>query len=100
MGKGSKQRPTDYDKFASNFDAIFGKGNVKDYSDEDMGNEEESDDDEEDDRYYDYRCDTCGGLDRDDVYKISTVDHEPYGDRSVARISYEVFCNRCDSEVD
>jgi len=25
MGKGSKQRPTDYKKFSSNYDEIFGK---------------------------------------------------------------------------
>jgi hypothetical protein len=101
MGKGSKQRPTDFESFSANFDAIFGKGNVKDYSDEDVGKEEENDDDDdEDDRSYDYWCDTCNGLDSDDVYKVETVDHEPYGDRSVARVSYEVFCNQCGCEVE
>lgn len=25
VGKGSKQRPTDWDKFSKNFDEIFGK---------------------------------------------------------------------------
>ena len=29
-GKGSKQRPTDRQKFEENFERIFGKGKVKD----------------------------------------------------------------------
>ena len=100
MGKGSKQRPTDFESFSANFDAIFGKALVKDCFDEDIINEEESGDDDEDDRSYDYRCDTCGGLDSDDIYKVEIIDHEPYGDRSVARVSYEVFCNQCGCEVE
>jgi hypothetical protein len=28
-GKGDKQRPTDYEKFAENFEKIFGKPNEK-----------------------------------------------------------------------
>jgi hypothetical protein len=35
-GKGSAQRPTDSKKYADNFDAIFGKLNVNDHSDEDV----------------------------------------------------------------
>ena len=35
-GKGSAQRPTDPKKYADNFDAIFGKLNVNDHSDEDI----------------------------------------------------------------
>ncbi|WP_287010541.1 hypothetical protein [Alteromonas sp.] len=35
-GKGSAQRPTDSKKYGDNFDAIFGKLNVNDHSDEDI----------------------------------------------------------------
>ena len=35
-GKGSAQRPTDSKKYSDNFDAIFGKLNVNDHSDEDI----------------------------------------------------------------
>ena len=47
-GKGSGQRPTDSKKYADNFDAIFGKLNVNDHSDEDIEKDKLKDKKEED----------------------------------------------------
>ena len=42
-GKGSSPRPIpNPETFDSNWDAIFGKGNVKDHSDEDIEKEKKS----------------------------------------------------------
>lgn len=77
MGKGSKQRPTDHDVFSANFDAIF--GSKEEYT------------------YY-YECSNCGKLTRDEVSKYEVIDREPYGDRTVDRVSYEVTCDKCGSD--
>ena len=47
-GKGSGQRPTDPKKYADNFDAIFGKLNVNDHSEEDIEKDKLKDKKEED----------------------------------------------------
>ena len=53
MGKGSKQRPTNYDAFSANFDAIF--GSKEQYT-------------------YHYECYKCGKLTRDEVSTYEVVD--------------------------
>lgn len=79
MGKGSKQRPTDYDAFSANFDAIF--GSKEQYT-------------------YHYECYKCGKLTRDEVSTYEVVDREPYGDQVVDRVSVEATCNKCNNNVE
>jgi len=78
MGKGSKQRPTNHDRFSENFDSIFRK----------KDNEE----------YKPFKCDYCGGLDRDDVIEGQIIDREPFGDQTVDRFTYYYECAICGSD--
>lgn len=77
MGKGSRQRPTDHNRYSDNYDMIFGS--------------------ESEDTTHPFTCPYCGGLDEGDVYEDQVTDREPYGDRIVDRISYFYVCANCDS---
>lgn len=46
----------------------------------------------------DFRCVKCGKL--CDVIEDVSVDHEPYGERYVERLTYEYWSICCRAEVD
>jgi len=78
MGKGSKQRPTDYARFSENFDAIFGEKDT--------------------DIVHPFTCWDCGGIDESDVIEGQIIDREPHGDQTVDRYTYYYECALCGSE--
>ena len=81
MGKGSKARPmrVDANEFWDNWDRIFG------------GEEEEE-------KTHKFKCDYCGGLDRDDVIEGQVIDREPFGDQTIDRVTHYYECAICGSD--
>ena len=77
MSKGSKQRPTNLNKFNENFDKIFGDKKCHKKDDNAI------------------TCPQCGEVDESDISVEKMIDREPYGDQIVDRVNYYNRCNLC-----